>query len=81
VSTPTGATPSEPAGAPPSGLATDADGHAWHALSAALVLEAEHVDAQRGLSSAEAASRAERFGPNKFTEAEAEPRWRAFIRQ
>jgi magnesium-transporting ATPase (P-type) len=46
-----------------------------------LVLQAERVDAQHGLSSAEAASRAERFGPNKFAEDAAEPRWRAFIRQ
>ena len=77
MSIPTGAPPSGPTGAPPSGPtgtsvsgpATDADGHAWHALSADEVLQAEHVDAQRGLNSAEAASRAERFGPNKFAEA------------
>jgi magnesium-transporting ATPase (P-type) len=89
VSTPTGAPPSGPAGAPASaptgaslsGPATEADGRAFHALSADLVLQAERVDAQRGLSSPEAASRAARFGPNKFAEAAAEPRWRAFIRQ
>jgi len=81
MSTPTGAPPSEPAEALPSGPATGADGHAWHALGVDLVLQAEGVDAQHGLSSAEAASRAERFGPNKFAEAEPEPRWRAFIRQ
>ena len=36
---------------------------------------------QQGLSSAEVAARAERFGPNKFAEAKTEPRWRAFLRQ
>ena len=97
MSTPTGAPPSGPTGAPPSGPTgappsgpggaslpgpvTGVEGAAWHALSTDVVLQAEGVDAQHGLSSAEAASRAERFGPNKFAEAEAEPRWRAFIRQ
>jgi Ca2+-transporting ATPase len=45
------------------------------------VLAEEDVDARRGLSSAEAASRAQRFGPNKFDTGRAEPRWHAFIRQ
>jgi Ca2+-transporting ATPase len=39
------------------------------------------VDGQRGLSSAEAAARAQRFGPNKLAAAKAEPRWHAFFRQ
>jgi Ca2+-transporting ATPase len=39
------------------------------------------VDSQRGLSSAEAAARAGRFGPNEFAAGQAEPRWRAFARQ
>jgi Ca2+-transporting ATPase len=85
VSTPAGAPPAGPTGAPPSapgraspsGPATDA----WHALSADLVLQAERVDAQHGLSSAEVLTRTQQFGPNKFAEAAAEPRWRAFIRQ
>jgi Ca2+-transporting ATPase len=83
VSTPTGAPPSGPAGAPapPSGPTPDADGHAWHALSADLVLQAEHVDAQEGLSSAEVLARTQRFGPNKFDSGKAESRWRAFVRQ
>ena len=56
-----------PAEAPASGLAgPEAGGSAWHALSADRVLQAEQVDAQRGLSPAEVASRAQRFGPNKF---------------
>jgi P-type Ca2+ transporter type 2C len=81
VSTPTGAPPSGPAGASPSGLAADADGHAWHALSADLVLQAERVDAQHGLSSAEVVTRTRQFGPNKFDSGQAESRWHAFIRQ
>ena len=59
-----------------------ADGElAWHTLSADQVLRSEGVDGQRGLSSAEAASRARRFGPNKLAAAKAEPRWHAFLRQ
>ena len=68
-------------GAPASGVAAVADGPVWHTLSANQVLGAEEVDEQSGLSSAEAASRAERFGPNKFDAGTAEPRWRVFIRQ
>ena len=68
-------------GPPGSGLAPAADGQAWHTLSADRVLQAEEVNGQDGLSSAEAASRAQRFGPNTFATAKAEPRWRAFLRQ
>ncbi len=68
-------------GAPASGVAAGADGPVWHTLNADRVLQAEKVDEQSGLSSAEAASRAERFGPNKFDAGTVEPRWRAFLRQ
>ncbi len=54
---------------------------AWHTLSAEEVLRAEEADPRHGLSSAEAASRAGRFGPNTLAAGRAEPRWRAFIRQ
>ena len=67
--------------APGSELEPQASGLAWHTLSVERVLRAEEVDAQRGLSSAEAAARAGRFGPNKFAAGRAEPRWHAFIRQ
>ena len=70
-----------PTGAPAPGLDLGGDGLAWHTLTAERALQEEGVDEQRGLSSAEAASRARRFGPNKFAEAEAEPWWRAFLRQ
>jgi len=54
---------------------------AWHTLGADQVLQSEGVDRQRGLSSAEAAARSERFGPNKLAAGRAEPRWHAFVRQ
>src|SRR5215471_3550546 len=54
---------------------------AWHMLSADQVLRTEEVAAQRGLSSAEVAERAQRFGPNKLAEGRTEPRWHAFVRQ
>jgi magnesium-transporting ATPase (P-type) len=50
-------------------------------LSADQVLRSEGANAQRGLSSAEATARAQRFGPNKLAAAKAEPRWHAFLRQ
>jgi Ca2+-transporting ATPase len=53
----------------------------WHSLSVDRVLQAEDVDARRGLSTAEAASRAQRSGPNKFAASVAESRWHAFLRQ
>ena len=70
-----------PAPAPVSGLAPQGDGQAWHTLSAGQALQAQDVDGQRGLSAAEVTSRAQRFGLNRFAAAEAEPRWRAFVRQ
>jgi Ca2+-transporting ATPase len=66
------------AGAERQALAPEAP---WHTLSAGEVLRAEGADQRHGLSSAEAASRAGRFGPNTFAAGGAEPRWRAFIRQ
>jgi Ca2+-transporting ATPase len=53
----------------------------WHTLGADEVLDSEGVDGQRGLSSAEAAVRAQRFGPNEFAAGRAESRWHAFFRQ
>src|ERR1700760_362638 len=50
---------------------------AWHTLSAEEVLRAEKADPRHGLSSAEAASRAGRFGPNALAAGRAEARWRA----
>jgi Ca2+-transporting ATPase len=58
-----------------------ADGPVWHTLSADRVLQAEKADGRRGLTSAEAESRAQRFGPNTFDAGTVESRWRAFVRQ
>ncbi len=69
------------ADAPRSGRPSAAGGLAWHTLSAGQALDSEGVDGQRGLSSAEAAARARRSGPNKLAAGKAEPRWRAFGRQ
>lgn len=66
---------------PRPGRAPAAGELAWHTLGADQVLRSEGVDRQRGLSSAEAAARAQQFGPNEFAAGRAEPRWHAFIRQ
>ena len=66
---------------PRSGRPPAAGGLAWHTLGADQVLHSEGVDGRRGLSSAEAAARAQRSGPNKLAAGKAEPRWHAFVRQ
>ena len=69
------------AGTPRSGEPPAHGELAWHTLGADQVLHSEGVDGHRGLSSAEAAARAERFGPNELAAGQAEPRWHAFLRQ
>src|SRR5215472_10047286 len=68
-------------GTPRSGSPPAAGELAWHTLDAGEVLRSEGVDGQRGLSSAEVAARAQRFGPNTFTAGKSESRWQAFVRQ
>ena len=53
----------------------------WYALDAVEVASQLGVDVHKGLSTAEATARREQYGPNKFAEAESEPRWHAFLRQ
>ena len=53
----------------------------WYDVAADEVAAALGVDAEQGLSTAEAASRLAQYGPNKFAEAAPEPRWHAFVRQ
>src|SRR5882724_8605187 len=53
----------------------------WHLRSSADVLAELGVEPEAGLSGEEAAERLTRYGPNKFAEAKAEPRWHAFLRQ
>src|SRR3954467_270445 len=53
----------------------------WHVLSLEGAVRELGVEPESGLTSAEAAERLERYGPNKFTEAKAESRRHAFLRQ
>jgi Ca2+-transporting ATPase len=53
----------------------------YYELPGAQVAESLEVDPAKGLTSAEAEARLAEYGPNKFAEAKAEPRWRAFVRQ
>ncbi len=64
-----------------SGRESGDDGLAWHTLSVDRVLRELEGDPQSGLSSAEVASRVERFGPNKLAAGKGESRWHAFSRQ
>jgi Ca2+-transporting ATPase len=60
---------------------TTIEGPTWHVLSRESTVEELHVAPDRGLTSDEAAERLARYGPNRFAEAKAEPRWHAFLRQ
>ena len=53
----------------------------WHVLTCEDTVERLDVKVDVGLTSEEAGERLARYGPNKFTEAETESRWRAFLRQ
>ncbi len=53
----------------------------WHVLTREGATHELHVEPDRGLSSEEAAKRLQQYGPNRFTEAKAESRWHAFLRQ
>ncbi|HET8784436.1 MAG TPA: HAD-IC family P-type ATPase, partial [Candidatus Limnocylindrales bacterium] len=62
-------------------MATAASETSWHTLSGDDAASRLEVDVRQGLTAAEAASRQAQYGPNKFAETKAEPRWRAFVRQ
>jgi Ca2+-transporting ATPase len=53
----------------------------WHVLTREDAVQELDVDRDHGLTSAEAAERLARYGPNRFAEAKAESRWHAFLRQ
>jgi P-type Ca2+ transporter type 2C len=53
----------------------------WHTTPAGEAAQRLEVDPGAGLSSAEAARRLGRDGPNRLAEARREPRWKAFLRQ
>jgi P-type Ca2+ transporter type 2C len=57
------------------------DGTTWYELPADKVAASMEVDPAQGLTSADAAARLSKYGPNKFAEAKPEPRWHAFVRQ
>jgi Ca2+-transporting ATPase len=61
--------------------AVTAEAVAWYALEPEEVTERLGVVPANGLPGAEAASRLAAVGPNMFTAAAVEPRWRAFVRQ
>ena len=78
------AAPAQPTGnlrTGPPAEATSDGAQAWHVLSGERVAEALQVDPARGLTGAEAEERLTKYGPNRFAEAEIEPRWHAFVRQ
>jgi Ca2+-transporting ATPase len=62
-------------------IAAPPDARAYHTLTVEAALAAEGVTEAQGLSGADVLARRAQFGPNKFREAEKEPRWRAFVRQ
>src|SRR6476661_5170956 len=64
--------------APPT---TTSDAQVWHVLSREDAVRELGVERERGLTSEDAADRLARYGPNRFAEAKAEPRWHAFLRQ
>ncbi|GIE98492.1 cation-translocating P-type ATPase [Paractinoplanes rishiriensis] len=53
----------------------------FHVLSVTEALQAEEVDQQAGLSTAEVERRRAEYGPNRFAEGKKEPWWRSFLRQ
>ncbi len=57
------------------------NGTPWYELPGEKVAASMDVDPSQGLTSAEAAARLSKYGPNKFVEGKSEPRWHAFIRQ
>src|SRR2546421_2803695 len=66
--------------APPDAEA-EAEDSTYYELPVEQVAASFDVDPARGLSAAEAGARLDQYGANKFAEAKAEPRWRAFVRQ
>src|SRR4051794_27410951 len=53
----------------------------WHVLTPEGAVQELNVRPERGLTGEEAAQRLQRYGPNRFAETKAEPRWHAFLRQ
>src|SRR3954465_3083264 len=62
-------------------LTPTSEAQVWHVLSREGAVRELGVEPERGLTSEEAGERLQRYGPNRFAEAKAEPRWQAFVRQ
>ncbi len=62
-------------------VAPEAAVTAFHTLTVEATLQVEGVEQQSGLSSAEAAARLARYGPNQFKEPPKESGFQAFVRQ
>src|SRR3954452_9084571 len=62
-------------------LDTGQEERSWHTVSLVDVFTLQAVDEHKGLTSAEAAARRQRFGPNQMAAPDPEPRWKAFLRQ
>jgi P-type Ca2+ transporter type 2C len=60
---------------------TTLDREAWHTIPGLDAVKALHVERASGLTSDEADARLAELGPNRLTQAEAEPRRRAFVRE
>ena len=80
--------PSDPApeGSPPLSSSEPSDGAVvgevtadWHRISGAAAARRLSVDPDRGLSSAEAADRTERFGANRLAAPPRRPAWLRFL--
>lgn len=61
--------------------ATTTEPKRWHVLAGARVVQELQVEPDRGLTNAAAVERLQQFGPNRFAEEKAEPRWQALVRQ
>jgi P-type Ca2+ transporter type 2C len=53
----------------------------WYSLEPDAVVQELDTDTAHGLTAGEVEQRRAKYGPNRFAEAKAEPRWRAFLRQ
>ena len=60
---------------------TPAEAGPAHVLTSEEALARAGVEARTGLSPAEAATRLQRYGPNRFAVTKTEPRWQRFLRQ
>jgi Ca2+-transporting ATPase len=57
------------------------NGTSWYRLSTQAATQSLNVEPAQGLSTAEAAERLKKYGPNVLAETKSEPRWQAFLRQ